>query len=457
MQCPAEFYLDRSTAFGYDKQKSYINVSHCCKGGVPGVPTYFRMMEVLSCSMMDFLPYILLVVYPFRNRTRLKSFLAGLLTLVITPALLYYDISSALLGTVPVPLPYPLMRSAVLLVFAFLVIHVHPGKMLLNTCNVINLSLLISSLADRFAADYTVKHLLVTVLLQTVLLIPYTLLLVYVLAPTLSESKALPWKLLFVVPAAGTAIGCMMLLSGSSSLVVTMLTALIAASVVSVLTVILTKTEVITLFRKKNRASACEAEAPVMTAEPTRDAAQEYLTCLHKRMADAEFSYKELLLQVMTMEDDLGNGDLEQLRSKLNTMRKQLAPEINPTGNSQVDAVVTYYTRQAMLSNAKLASNLSLPEITSVSDEDITVLIGCLLETAISACREQTAGARRIACATHQDEDLLQIGVKYTYASPTDPDSELLNICRSIAQSHDGKLAVIDMQGVTQIVATLHI
>ena len=25
------------------------------------MPTYFRMMEVLSCSMMDFLPYLLLV------------------------------------------------------------------------------------------------------------------------------------------------------------------------------------------------------------------------------------------------------------------------------------------------------------------------------------------------------------------------------------------------------------
>ena len=39
------------------------------------MPTYFRMMEVLSCSMMDFLPYILLVVYPFRNHLRLKNLL----------------------------------------------------------------------------------------------------------------------------------------------------------------------------------------------------------------------------------------------------------------------------------------------------------------------------------------------------------------------------------------------
>ena len=60
------------------------------------MPTFFRMAEVLACSLADFLPYILLVVYPFRNHMRLKSVLAGLLTLAMTPAVLYYDILSAL-------------------------------------------------------------------------------------------------------------------------------------------------------------------------------------------------------------------------------------------------------------------------------------------------------------------------------------------------------------------------
>lgn len=434
----------------------------CSKGGVPGVPTYFRMMEVLSCSIMDFLPYVLLVVYPFRNHTRLKSFLAGVLALIIAPALLQYDVSCALLGTAPVELPYPLLRSAVLLAFAALVIHVHPGKMLLNTCSVINLSILISALTDRFAADYTAKHLLVTVLLQAVLLIPYALNLAYVLAPTLNESKALPWKLLFVAPAAGTVTGCMLLLKGSSALTGTMAVALIAAAVVSVLTIILTKTEVITLFRKKDRASAPVAadhteSVPVLTAEPPRDAAQDYLAGLQMRMADAEYSYKELLLQVMTMEDDLNNEDLEQLRAKLTAMRKQLAPEVSSSGNAQVDPVLTYYTRQAMLGGAKIATNISLPEVSSVSDEDLIILIGCLMESALCACREQTAGTRRIASASHLDDDLLQIGVKHTYAAPTDADSELLCICRDIVKRYGGKLAVIDMKGVTQIVATLHI
>jgi len=421
------------------------------------VPTYFRMMEVLSCSITDFLPYILLVVYPFRNHTRLKSFLAGILALLITTVLLHHDISSALLGAAPVSLPYPLLRSAVLLAFAALVIHVHPGKMLLSTLSVINISMLISALASRFAADYTAKHLLITLLLQVVFLVPYTLNLVYVLAPTLNESKALPWKPLLIAPAVGTVLGCIMLLSGSPALMITMLAALILAAVASALILISTKTEVITLFRKKDRASVSEATAPVMTAEPPRDAAQDYLTALQKRIHDAEYSYKELLLQVMTMEDDLDSENLEQLRSRLTAMRKQLAPEVPSTGNAQVDPVLTYYTRQAMLSGVKISTNLPLPEVSSVSDEDLAVLIGCLMESALCACREQTAGTRRIAGATHVDDDLLQIGVLHTYAAPTDKDSELLCICRDIVRRYDGKLAVIDMNGVTQIVATLHI
>ena len=418
------------------------------------MPTFFRMMEVLSCSMADFLPYILLVVYPFRNHIRLKSFLAGLLTLVMTPALLYYDILSAL-GTSPVDIPFPLMRSAVLLIFAVLLIHVNPGKMLLNTLSVINISILISALTDRFAADYTVQHLLITLLLQTLLLAPYTLNLIYCLAPTLNESDQPVWKLLFLAPAAGTALGCMLLLSGSSALIVVMIASIAVAAVAAALILILTKTEMINLLLKKDRPA--KQTAPAVSAAPQHDAAQAYLDTLHKRMQDAECGYKELLLQVMTMEDDLNQENLDQLRQRLDTMRKQLAPEITPTGNSAVDPILTFYTRQAMLSSVRIATNLSLPETATVSDEDLCILLGCLLECALNACREQTSGTRRIATASYQDGDLLQIGVKNTYGTPMDPDCELLNICRRITARYDGKLTVLDMNGVSQIVAVLHI
>jgi len=418
------------------------------------MPTFFRMMEVLACSMADILPYLLLVVYPFRNKTRLKSFLAGLLTLVMTPALLYYDISSAL-GTSPTELPFPLMRSAVLLVFAILVIRANIGKMLLNTLSVINISILISAVADRFSVDYTVQHLLITLLLQTLLLIPYTLNLIYCLAPTLNESEKTVWKLLFAAPAAGTVLGCILLYNGASALPIAMAVAIVAAAVAAVLALYLTETEMITLILKKNRPAEKVMSAPA--AAPQQSLAQAYWTTLQKRMHDAEYSYKELLLQVMTMEDDLNQENFDQLRERLNTMRKQLAPDITSTGNSNVDPVMTYFARQAMLSNIKFATNLILPETATVSDEELSVLMGCLLECALDACRTQTAGTRRIATASYQDGDLLQIGIKNTYGDPVDSDCDLLDICREIVARYDGKLTVLDMDGVSQIVAVLHI
>lgn len=437
---------------------TYIQVfdafSSFMTGFLPSVPTFFRMMEVLACSMADFLPYILLVVFPFRNRTRLKSFLAGILTLAMTPAVLYYDISRALLGTVPVELPFPLLRTAALLALAILVIREHPGKVLLNAFTIVNISILVSALSDRFAADYTAKHLLVTLLLQAVLFVPYTLSMNRILMPILDKSEAIVWKLLFIVPAVGAAVGCLMR-SGSKALPAVMIAAIILTVAAVVVACYLTKSEVRTMILKKNRPvkQAIPPVAPATRLNPV----QTYLPALQKRMLEAELSYKELLGQVMTMEEDLNTENLAQLREKLTAMKKQLAHQIAPTGNAHLDPVLTYYIRQAMLSNIKVATNVTLPDMCSVSDDELTVLFACLLDTALDSCREQASGTRRIAIATNVDDDLLQIGVKHTYASPADQDSDLMDTCRSIAAHHDGKVNVIDMNGACQIVVTLHI
>lgn len=418
------------------------------------MPTYFRMMEVLSCSLADFLPYILLVVYPFRNHARLKGFPAGVLTLVMTPAVLYYDILSAL-GTSPTAMSFPLMRSAALLLLGVLAIRANIGKQLLNTLSVVNISILISAVADRFAADYTVKHLLVTLVMQAVLLVPYILNMDRYLAPVLNSSDKPAWYFLWAAPAAGTALGCILLLSGSAALPVVMALALILAAAAAFFILQKTETEMISMILKKNKSS--QQNTPVAVAEPQYDVVQSYLTGLQKRMLDAECGSKELLLQVMMMEQDLENQDLEQLRTRMVAVKKQLAPEVKSTGNSTIDPVMTYYARQAMLSNIKIATGITLPEVSSVTDEDMTVLLACLLDCALDTCREQTSGTRRIATASYVDGDLLQIGIKNTYETPVDPDCEALNICRRIVSRYDGKLTVLDMNGVSQIVAVLHI
>ena len=208
------------------------------------------------------------------------------------------------------------------------------------------------------------------------------------------------------------------------------------------------------ILRKAKPAAQAVKEAPA-TAMP--DPVQLHYSNLQARMVESGYSSKEMLLQVMTMEDDLDHQDYEQLRARLSALRRQLAPEVSPTGNNRIDPILTYYTRQAMLSGIKMVTGIEFPECSAVPDTDMAVLISGLLDSALDACREQTSGTRRIATASNLREGLLQIGVKCTYSDAFDSDSEPLNLCRRIAARHGGKLSVTDMDGVVQVVVSLNV
>ena len=414
------------------------------------MPTFLRMMEILGCSLAGFLPFLLLLVYPFRNHLLLKGFPAVFLTVVMAPALLYHDLSAAL-GTAPVVFSFPLLRSVVFLVFSLLVIHASVDRVLLNSFSVVNLSILITAVADAAAAPYTLRWLLITLALQALLLIPYAVNLVLCLAPTLNCSDAVSWRFLWIAPAAGTAIALWMLYSGASAsvLATVMTAAILAAAIAAALILYLTRMEMIPLFSRKSRQMSSVAPAPIS------DPIQLHYQSLQTRMAESERSCQEMLLQVMSMEDDLTRGDYDQLRRRLSELRKQLSPDIVSTGNKQIDPILAYYTRQAYLSGIKLVASIQLPELSAVSDAELAVLLGCLLDNALDACREQSTGPRRIAVATYQDDDLLQIGVKNTYGEPMDVNAEPLNFCRRIVARYQGRLTAIDKDGALQVVATL--
>ena len=246
-----------------------------------------------------------------------------------------------------------------------------------------------------------------------------------------------------------------MLKGSAAALPAVMIAALILTAAAVAAAYYLTRREMRTLILKKAKSAKQQVSPVIPVSSP--DPAEAYFSALQKRMLEAELSYHEVLAQIMTMEDDLNNENLAQLREKLTVLKNQLLPQITSTGNAHIDPVLTYFTRQALLSNVKIAMNVTLLDVSSVSDEDLTVLLGCLLDYALENCREQTSGTRRIAAASHLDDDLLQIGIKHTYASAADQTCDLLETCRSIAARYDGSVNVIDMNGASQIVVTLHI
>jgi hypothetical protein len=421
------------------------------------MPTFLQMALILACSMFGFIPYLALLFYPFRNHMLLKGYPAALLTLPLSAGMLYCDVSGAL-GMPVLTVPVTLVCAAAFLALALLNIWVPIWKNLLNTFSVINFFLLIRTVASHMAESYSLRWLTVTVILQALLLIPYGINLAVCLGPTLNLSDAKVWKFLWAAPAAVTVLGCGLIFAGvaSGTCLTVLAVTVVAAAVAAGVTLYLTKTEMITLIFRKQRAEKPAEAAPAAVAQMT-DPVQLQYENLHTRMAESRQTNQEMLMQVVAMEDDLQQQNYEMLAQRLNFLRKQMTATAKPTGNGAIDAVLTYYTRQALLSSIKIVSSVSLPEYCGVSDEELTVLISCLLDNALNACREQTAGTRRIAIATFQKEDVLQIGVKNTFSGQMAEDSEELEICRTVAERYEGALQFKSGDGVAQTVITLNI
>ena len=422
------------------------------------MPTFLRMAEILFCSMADFIPYLFLLFYPFRNHMRLKGFFAGLLTLPLSAAVLYCDIHGALGIPALLPMPLLLLRSGAFLLMVLISVHANLWKMLLNTFSVINFSILIHTAAGLAAEPFTLRWFAVTLALQTLLLIPYGVNLAKCLGPTLNLSTAPVWGFLWLIPAAASVAGCVMLHTGAAAktLTVTMAAATVLAAAAAAAALYFTKTEMITVILKKRKATR-QVQPEAAPAVQETNPVQLYYANLQTRMAELEHSHKELFLQVMSMEDDLDQQDYEKLRLRLSFMRKQLSATAEPSGNNRIDPILTYYTRQALLRSIKIVTSVALPAWSEIADEDLAVLISCLMDNALEACAEQTSGTRRIAAATNQKGDMLQIGIKNTCSGPADADSERLNICRRIARQYNGDMRIAEGDGVTQIVVTLNI
>ena len=420
------------------------------------MPTFLTISKILGCYMAGLLPYLLFLIYPFRNHLRLKGFLAGFLALLLATAQLYLELQLSL-GTLTLSLPLSLLQSAAFLLFALLAIGAPIHKVLLNTSSVISFSLLIRAAAQS-AESYSLRYLLITLILQAVLLIPYALVLVKYLAPTLNISDAKVWYFLWIIPTLVCAAGCILLYlnCASSTLVTVLAIATVLSAIAIALVLYLTKTEMITLIFTKTKSVKKAPPAPETVVQGPDWRQQQYML-LQTRMEESERSCKDMLAQVVAMGNHLDNREFEQLREKIASLKKQLAPVDCNTGNSRVDPVLCYFIRQAQLADIKVVTNVVLPEKSSVTDADLMILIGALMDSAIEGCRSQASGTRRIALASYLEDNELQLGIKFTHAEATEEDGEFLQLCRQVVKNHGGTVEISGIEGISQIVAMMKI
>lgn len=115
-----------------------------------------------------------------------------------------------------------------------------------------------------------------------------------------------------------------------------------------------------------------------------------------------------------------GSGSLECIREYLQQMMPEYMAEAEAPvcENHTVDILLRYYRSIAAEFSVTMEISAKLPGHLNISDPDLGIVFGNILENAVQACKNQTSGQRSISVRTFMKESQLVLMVRNTYDNP---------------------------------------
>lgn len=449
------------------------------------MPSPFRILEILTCSLASFLPFVMLLTYPFRHHLRATGFLTSLAAVLQ----MVYDLAIGLGLLQHTPTTSAIVLGVHMLL-ALLLIRASFGKKLFTILTTVNsaiaLSLGAKYLEGIFFPGQTMlyhwTYLVLLLALEALILLPFGLLLMrrHVRVTT---GHIAPWGMLWLISAAVFAAWVYMSHQGLLNLPVDLL--MIGLTVFSWL---------ITLpfIRKPDEiqeepvpaepdpileALAAESEMPgEIPAAPAQEipipqpvpapqsiaeeipappqpaekpALQEQATKklpslrasrdpdfnirmqaqqqdhLIARMAQSNQFHRELRRHIEAMNYRLERKQYDKLQAHLNSLQQQFASEDETVycENAALNSILAYFCQMAGYCGVKLTTDVNLPASTPVAAADLNVLFGNLLDNALDACKKQASHDRRIFTSAWADACCIYLSVENTYEGTALKDS----------------------------------
>lgn len=114
---------------------------------------------------------------------------------------------------------------------------------------------------------------------------------------------------------------------------------------------------------------------------------------LSKHMNDMRKARHDLRQHLTLIQSYIEKDDKAGLKNYIEQYRSELPPDVLElySRNDVVNAIVCYYAGVARDSHICFDAKIDYPDISTISETDITVLIGNLLENAVEACQRQTS------------------------------------------------------------------
>lgn len=147
---------------------------------------------------------------------------------------------------------------------------------------------------------------------------------------------------------------------------------------------------------------------------------QEHYQELNEKIKEAAKMHHDERHHLITISNLLENNKLNELRQYLAEYRFSYGQQEHTVlcGNLTVDAILQYYRKRCLASGICISIQAQLPPKISISDTDLAILYGNLIENALEACLKQGEGNRFIDILTSFQDGKLLLRVENSFGTP---------------------------------------
>lgn len=367
------------------------------------MPSFFRIIEVIVYSLLNFLPFLLLALYPFRRNLRFSKIITGMLIVLLT-------IIQILLGAWVSFAPgnhtaaASVVSTILYIAFYLMAVKNHFGKTLftlLMISNLANLTVVSAKCLEGFffpvlaTQDYRWSSSLMFFAVEICLSGPVLLYMKTVFVPTVtSESSGSEWRYLWLIPVTFYLIWYYLLYGNPSHssletalqpkntlfLFAINIGAFLIYYVIAQL--ILEQNKILELREKNHQL--------IMQAIQYKN--------LQEKITDARRAKHDVRHHIALIQEYLREGRLDALQDYLDKYNKSLPDDslVRFCENTAANAILLYFAQQAKDNCINYFVKVKIPNDIFVSDTDISVMFGNLIENALESCRNESGNDRKI-------------------------------------------------------------
>lgn len=387
------------------------------------MPPLYRLAEVAVYSLLNFLPFLCLAIYPFRRSLRFSGKITALLIVLVTVVQLLLGAWAAFANEGSAG-KISAVSTILYAVFYFLAVKKHFGKTfftLLMLSNLANLAVISSKCLEGLffpslaVQSYRWSFSLMLVLVELVLSVPLFLYMRSVYTPAVEkEPSGFEWRYLWLIPATFYVMWYYAFYGNISRTGLEI--ALRPKNTIFLLVVnvgaILIYYVVTRLILEQDRTLALKEGNHRLAMQ-----AVQYEN-LQEKINEARRAKHDVRHHIILMQEYLNEGNYAALRDYLERYGRSLPDDslVRFCENAAANAVLLYFAQQAKNEGIDYIVKTEIPQKLGVSETDLAVLLGNLLENALDACKEETGEDRKIVIRASAEGGSFCITVDNTYS-----------------------------------------